>query len=362
MIKIPGSDKNSVANAGANAAILQGQKRGNYEVVEILRAYTLVVGGPTYISTQIPVNNPVVAAIIRVNISLTIGSGSGAISEGELLFTKALSFRSDKNEYFLKNVSGRGLYKMNQFEFGSAMQKNAIAASTGVYSVVYVIPFCDFSMKYPYDTIFDPEGRGYKSVELAVTSGGVADLLGTVGTSSVTATLDLEFVQLKEVVVPGGLKPRYAREIGNIAPVSLAAQTFLDIERSPDLSYTAFLLGTHDSSVAACTIGVPFSGTPLNSILTDISLETNNSYPVKSLQWTLLNFINKLRIAEAAAPVGIVYIDMLGYGLLAQDGSYQGGLYSAKYGKLRFTSNVAAIGTTPTQLSCTYDSVRDLKP
>ena len=339
-----------------NEAILQGQTRGNYELVEIVRAYTLVIGGPTYISSPIPVNNPVVAAIMRVNISLTLGTGSGAISEGELLFTKAISFRSDKNEYFLKNVPGRGLYRMNQIEFGTAGQKDNIAATTGTYTVVYILPFCDFSMKYPYDTVFDPEGRGYKSVELAITTGTVADLLSTVGTSSVTATLDLEFIQMREVIVPGGLKPRYVREIGNVAPVSLSAQLFLDLERSPDLAYTGFLLGTDN----AATIGVPFSGIPANTVLTDITLETNNSYPMKSIQWTLKNYLDKFRVAEATFPVGRIYVDMLGFDRMSQDGSYQGALYSAKYGKLRFNSTVGTLSTS--QLSCVYDSIRDLKP
>ncbi len=341
---------------GQNEAILQGQKRGNYETVEILRGYALNIGGPTYITSPIPVNNPVIAAVIRINIALTVGTGTGAITEGELLFTKAISFRSDKNEFFLKNVPGRGLYRLNQLEFGTQGQKDAIAASNGTYSQLYVLPFVDFSMRHPYDTVFDPQGRGYKSVELAITVGGVADLLGTVGTSSVTATADLEFVQMRETVVPAGIKPRYVREIGNVQPANLASQLFQDLERSPDLAYTSLLVQTANSA----TVGVPFTGTPANTTLTDISVETNNSYPIKSILYALLNYFNNYRVANAAWPAGYVYLDLLGYGRQEQDGSYLGALYSAKYGKLRINSTVGTLSTS--QLSILYDSIRDLKP
>ena len=340
---------------GQNAAALMGQKRGGYFFQEVFRSLNLNIGGPTYFSPQIPVSNPIIAAILRVNIALTVGTGATPVTDGVNAIVKALTFRSDKNEFFLKNVPGRGLYLLNWIENQTPFPYDSIAAANGTYSALFLIPFADFNTRHPYDTIVDPQGRGYKSMELDVTLGTVADLLGTVGTASITASCDLDFIITGETVLEPGLKPRYVREIGGIAPVNLANQLYAALERSPDLAYKGILVNVSNGA----TIGVPFTGSNANSALTDISLVTNVTYPFKSIPYALYNYMMGGRVA-GLWPTGTVYLDVLGYTQKAQDGSYQGALYSAKYGKLEIDVTPNTLSTS--QLSLVYSGLRDLKP
>lgn len=326
--------------------------RGVTQFQEIFRGISLANSAPTPITTQIPISKPIVALYLRINHTLTVGTGTGAISEGELLKTKAITFQTDRGEYPVKNVPGRALYRYNQVELGSAGQKDAIAASNGTYSVLYMIPFADMrtfnpaKMQRPFDTIFDP--TRYKSVTLTVTEGSVSDLLSSVGTSTVATTCDL-IAEYLENPLPGDAKPILVRELGLVQPANPSNQTFIDFERGADLIYTDFLIGTDNSA----TPGVAFSGTPNNLVVSDFSLEVNDNFHVRTVLADAINRHNKWRVAESTFPVGRYLFSMI------RDGSYASGLYSGELSKLRLTWNNDTLSTS--QVSVIYDAVRKIK-
>lgn len=328
---------------------LPSKMRGVTQLVEIFRGYALANSSPTPITTQIPVDRPIVALHLRINHSLTIGTGSGAVSEGELLKTKAITFQTDRSEYIVKNVPGRALYRLNQVEFGSAGQKDAVAAATAVYSVLYCIPFVNQKpglLIRPFDTVLNP--KRYKSYTLTITEGAVSDLLGTVGTATVATTCDLYAEYLQEDL-PAEAMPIFTREIGLVQPVNPSNFTFSDLERAQDLIYTGLLIGSDNSATA----GVAFSGTPANTVLSDLSVETNNDFHVRTVLADALNRKNKWLVAESAFPTGRYYIGFI------KDGSYASGLFSGELSKLRLTWTNGTLSTS--QISTIYDSVRRLK-
>jgi len=113
------------------------------------------------------------------------------------------------------------------------------------------------------DTILDT--KRYSSVKLEVTLGTVADLFTTVGTSSVTATVDVEVYQTK------GILPKESQPVGYIEydqmqPVDAFTQTFAFLKRAQDY----FLKRLYVFAGTSGSAGVPWSGTA-SDVIQDFS-------------------------------------------------------------------------------------------
>lgn len=215
------------------------------------------------------------ALLAEIAITLTVGTGTGAISEGELNFIPNITFATDVDKES-HNAAARALYRLAHFERRSAPLKDAIAASNGTYRVAVPLMFYDEMSLNPFESILDVSR--YKSAELNITLGSVADLLTTPGTASATAALTLSVIKtrgpLSEALRPV-VYPQY-RQLAQTPYGNLKTA----LPRQPDLRLRRLYWMNSTSFVT----GVPFSGTPADDSIRDISIEHQAGYEFKFLQ------------------------------------------------------------------------------
>lgn len=261
--------------------------RGYVERANLITGATLNVNGNTVFSKELPVGEGWYKLKTRVNIALVVGTGVGPISEGELRFIRGILLRTDRGE-ILCNLPGRALYKFATYIQGMAPRKDAIAAATATYRVNLPVIFVDPKMLRGEDTILDTSR--YNSLTLQISLGTVADLLGTPGTATVTATCDVE------VERSFGRLPEEARKsiFGHMSydfrqPVDANTTTSIDMERSSDMSVMRALV----HSAANGTAGLPFSGDNADDVQDVITIKDETRFIEKERKHEMIQDINK---------------------------------------------------------------------
>lgn len=260
--------------------------RGYARHSNVIRGATLNVGNPTVFQKELPMSDGWYKLNLRVNIALTVGTGTTPLSEGELRFIKKVLLKTDRGEVIC-DLPGRALYKFATYINGSAPRKDAIAAATGTYRVSLPIIFADPYMNRPEDTILDT--KRYNSCTLEVTLGGVSDLLGVVGTATVTATMDVDILHSLGPI-PKEAEPHYHISYTYRQPVDASSTTEIDMDRAADLAIMRVL--THESSSG--TAGVPFSGNNADDVKDIVKIiDQDGATIVKDVIHEVVQDINK---------------------------------------------------------------------
>ncbi len=263
-----------MADGGGGGSVIRG--RGNTERVNFVRASALTVNGSQQFSDKFKMGHGWLVMWIRIQVSVTIGTGSGVISDGLLRLIKKVLLKTDRGE-LICNLPGRALFYMSAYRMGARPQITTLAAATAVYDVHLPIYFTDEDMIRPEDTILDT--ARYKSVDLEIQLGGVADLFSTVGTSSITSTCDVD-VERTYGALPPEAKPLYFVSYDSRPPQDASVNPNVEMEKSPDLSYKRLYLFTGANGSA----GVPWSG------------DANDTYPQRTNIQDQDRFIEKDRI------------------------------------------------------------------
>ncbi len=244
--------------------------RGYVERPNVITGAPMTINGQTMFSKEYPMGEGWFAIWLRFNIVFVVGTGTTPITEGELLFIKNVLLRTDRGE-IICNLPGRALYKIATYKCGTPLRKDAIAAASATYRVSLPIFFTDDSLIRPEDTILNT--ARYSSVSLQVTLGGVADLLTTPGTSSVTATMDSDILRTAGVL-PKEAFPLYHINYDMRPPLDASVNQNIDLERSPDLSLKR--LYVHSSTGG--TGGVPWSGVNADTIQAVSTVKDQNRF------------------------------------------------------------------------------------
>lgn len=285
--------------------------RGYTERPNLITGAALTTGGQTQFSKEFPMGEGWFSLYLVINIIFVVGTGTTPITEGELLFVKNVLLRTDRGE-ILCNLPGRALWKIAAVKAGCLPYKDAIAAASATYQVHLPIHFCDpesgpLFMSRPEDTILDTSR--YNSVSMLVTCGTVADLLTTVGTSTVTATLDLE-VERTFGRLPGDKPGTGGKPIAHInydmrPPVDANVTQNVDIERSSDMSIKRLYLWTGSSG----TGGIAWSGTASDAIVATLNIKDQNRFIEKDRRWKQIQMQNKVDSQLETIVSGLVYFD-----------------------------------------------------
>jgi hypothetical protein len=330
--------------------------RGYVERPNLITAAALNTGGQTAFSKEFPMGEGWYNMNLRINIVFVVGTGTTPITEGELLFVKNVLLRTDRGE-IICNLPGRAIWKLAVLKNGTLPYKDAIAAASATYRVHLPIYFCDpesgpFSMLRPEDTLLDTSR--YNSISLIVTLGGVADLLTTPGTSTVTATMDLE-VERSFGKVPGVNPGEGGKPVAHInydmrPPVDASVTTAVDLERSADMSLKRLFLHTGSSGTA----GVPWSGANSDSIVATVNVKDQNRFIEKDRIWSQIQYQNKLKSSLEAILSGVVAMNFV------HDRSTASALATADKATLQAT---ITIGTAPANsiMTFTQEGIRNLK-
>lgn len=285
-------------------------------------AEPLSIGTKTTLGREFPLARAWYKINLRINISLVVGTGTTPLAEGELLFIKNIFIKTDKNE-ILVNLPGRALYRIAHFKNGKAPLKDAIAAATAEYSVNIPIYFQDEMLSRPNDSILDT-GR-YKKIDLEVQLGTVADLLGTVGTSVVTATLDMEIMH-SAGIIPSKAQPLIYNSLFSNGPVDASVQQFIDLDRARDLTIKRLYI----FSAGSGTGGVSFSGTGDDTIISTLDLLDQDKFFHKGRTWQqLIQDTLEEQLTDGSVPAGFTVIDFV------RDKSLFSSLYTGNKSQLK---------------------------
>src|SRR2546430_1155575 len=249
--------------------------RGNTEIKEILRGAAINQNGVTRFSNAngIPLGEGWVRLLLQFNNALTVGTGTGALSDGCLRIIKSFTLRSDKNEFFLNAAPGKFLYLCAWIKRGTQPILDTVTAATATFRTIVEVWFIDPLQAIPEDTILDT--RRYSALTLEVTYGGVADFLGTVGTSSMVTTMDL-YIDRQRGPIPAKIRPKHYLEYGVRPPVDPNTALVLDMERASNLAYKRLYVRTSSAPL----VGQPFSGIDSDVTLADVTLDHDAGRPV----------------------------------------------------------------------------------
>ena len=324
--------------------------RGNAEYVNIVTGNPMNVNGKTVISDPLPVGEGWYRMHLRINEIFVVGTGTTPITEGELHFIKNILFKTDRGE-IICNLPGKALFKIASFKAGIvAPRKDAIAAASATYSVSLPVYFSDHyrAQDRPEDTILDT--KRYSSMTLEVSLGTVADLLTTVGTSSVTATADIEVVRTK------GLLPDKAGPVAVIAydfrnPVDANTVQFIFMERAQDLAVKR----AYVHSCTGGTAGVPFAGVNSDAIQNVIQIKDQSGFIIKDRIHRMIQESNQVDYQLESIITGLEVFDFV------QEGSIQAALVTGGKSLLQYIwTNQGGVGANSIVTLAT-ESVRSLK-
>lgn len=224
--------------------------------------------GSQNVATPFPFGDGYRTLFLEISINLTVGTGTGAISEGELLFIKNLYLKTDKHGPIVDNVCGRALYYRARKVMRTAPYKDAIAATTATYTVSLPIHFANSKLRRPQDSLLNM--KDVQALELDITLGSVSDLLTSPGTATVTATVDIAVEKTKKPIDEGST-PVFQPYLAMLGPIDPSVLQYLEVPKIKDLSFTDLMLFVSNSASA----GIPWSGTPSNNTLSRITLEDN---------------------------------------------------------------------------------------
>lgn len=324
--------------------------RGNAEFVNIVTGQALQVGGKTVVSDPLPVGEGWYRAHLRIGIVFTVGTGTTPITNGELNFVKNVLMKTDRGE-IICNLPGRALFEIGTYKAGvAALRKDAIAAASATYYVNLPIYFADHYrvLDRPEDTILNTQR--YSSMTIEITLGTVADLLTTVGTSSTTATLDIEVVRTK------GLLPDKGGPIGVISydfrnPIDASVLQYVLLERAKDLVYKRLYV----HSCTGGTAGVPFAGVDSDAVQNVVSIKDQSGFIIKDRIHRMIQESNQVDYTLESINTGVELHDFV------QEGSIQAALLTDGKSLLQYQWTNQAGVSTGYIVTVVSEGVRSLK-
>lgn len=321
--------------------------RGYLELANILSGGALSNNGSVTFGKDFPLGEGWMKMLIRFNNTVVIGTGSGAITEGELLIIKNVLLKTDRGE-ILCNLPGRALYKIAIYQTGQVPRKDAVAAASATYRVTLPIQFADLEMNRPSDTILDT--ARYNSISLQITYGGVADFFTTVGTSTNTATVDIEVERTL------GRLPEQGRPILHInydyrQPTDAYTNTNVDLERSADMAIKRLYVHSGTSGTA----GVPWSGANADTVQNVITVKDQNRFIQKDRIHAMIQDGNKMDAYLESVIAGVEVFDFV------RDGAIQSALMTGNKSVLQYSwTNQAGVAANSI-VTVTAEQVRGLK-
>lgn len=324
------------------------QGRGYVERANVVHAAALNVGGAgTTFSKEFPMGEGWYAMYIDFAITVVIGTGAGAIAEGELNFIKNVLLKTDRGE-IICNLPGRALYKIATFKYCSPPDKDAIAAASATYHVRLPIQFADWKMSRMEDTILDTSR--YNSVTLQLTCGSVSDLYTAPGTATVTAACDIE-LQRSMGPLPDAAKPHFHVSYDFRPPVDASVNTTIDLERSADMSIKRLYVHSGTSGTA----GVPFSGVNADTIQSQSNVKDQNRFIEKDRVHRMIQQLNKDECLLESRVTGLEMFDFV------HDGSISAALATGAKSVLQYSfTNQGGVGANSI-VTVAAEMVRTLK-
>lgn len=324
----------------------QFQGRGYTERYNFVSGAALNINGNTPFSKEFRLGAGWYKMWLRFVFTFTVGTGTTPLTDATARIIKKIFFKTDRGE-LICNEPGRAMFYVAAYRLGTLPFRTTFAASNGTYEIDIPILFTDDYMDRPEDTVLDT--ARYESLDLEIQLGGVADLLGTVGTSSVTATLDID-VERSYGKLPDKAKPHYFISYDHRAPQDASVNPNIELEKSPDLSIKRLYFFMGDTGSA----GIPWSGNANDTYPVKTNIQDQDRFIEKDRKHPFVQSVNKLDASLEVALAGIEVYDWV------RDGSITSALSTGEKSslQLQLTQSGAAANSI---ITATHEGVRLLK-
>ena len=275
-----------------------------YVPERVLNAQDLLVGDTAII--DVPMDKKGwFFLLLQIAITLAVGTGTGAKSEGELNIVRNITLDTDidKDSH---NAPAKALYRYAQHAQGNAASKDAIAAASATYRVNVPLMFGDplADLEHQADTLFD--ARRYDGAQLKIQLGTVADLLSTPGTAAISSAKVSALAFKTNYDLPAEWAPSAYRYFKGLAAVN-HTDLELKVRRVFDLRLRRLMYMLATGSTA----GVPFSGTPVDAGVTNISFDIGVKKEMDSMDRRMLADDNARAYKMASRPAGFYMLDFM---------------------------------------------------
>jgi hypothetical protein len=320
--------------------------RGYTERVNFVTGQALNISASTQFSKEFKLGTGWYTMWLHFAFVFTVGTGTTALSDALWRIIRKIMLKTDRGE-LICNEGGRALAYICAYKTGTLPQRSTFAASNGTYHAFIPIFFSDPAMARANDTVLDT--ARYESIDLEVQTGGVADLLGVVGTSSVTGTLDVE-VERSYGKLPEKAKPHYFISYDHRPPQDASVNPNIELEKSPDLSIKRLFLFTGDTGTA----GVPWSGNANDTYPQRTNIQDQDRFIEKDRLHALVQSGNKSDASLEALLAGVEVFDWV------KDRSITSALSTGEKSslQLQLTQSGAAAGSI---ITATHEGIRLLK-
>lgn len=297
--------------------------RKPFRLQSVVTGKALNLGSLTSLVSEFPLGEGWLMMLLTFNLTLTVGTGTTPIVDGEKTIIKNILVKTDKDG-IIANIAGLGAFRMAQFQMQCSPYSDAIAATSATYRTQIPLIFANPQLIRPYDSILDT--KRYNTIELYVTYGTVADLLSTVGTATIAATMDVQIVKTEKPLGTGQKElPVVKPYIASYPPVDPNVLQYIELEKASDLAVAHWMACCRNSA----TGGVPFSGVSADTIITAWSFEDNLGFPLQSIPHYDLQYFTKIEQKMETAPVGWIWYNFV------KDGSIFSGYKTGDKSKVR---------------------------
>ena len=180
--------------------------------------------------------------------------------------------------------------------------------------------------------------------------GTISDLFTAPGTATVTFNLDAEIERTKGPV-PAKARPIFHVQYAAAQSQDANSQTFIEMERSPDLAYKRLYAHASSSGVA----GGVFTGANADDVQSVESIIDQSGDIIRERIHEMIQNMNKNDYSLEAVLAGITVFDFV------RDGSINSSLYSGDRSRLQYRwVNKAGVAANDV-VSLAFEGVRGLK-
>lgn len=240
----------------------------NKKTIRVLDNETINKAGTKGFS--LPVGLIITKALLRIEMALTIGTGTGALTDALYRLIEKILITTSADGISV-NAAGRFLYRRAQIQGGGAPpHADAFSAATGTYIWLLPIHFADELLSIPTKSALDLRRSTEANIEISM--GDVSRLLSTVGTSTIDSlklSLDLEAVDGELDPI---LQPEFLPYLVTKSPVDPNSQQRVDLEMAADLAIKRiFLFGSDNNSAH-------YQGAADSAVIKDVTIEHSSGF------------------------------------------------------------------------------------
>lgn len=281
---------------------------------QYLGQFSLAASTPTRQTFNFPLGELWYAMYLRIAFTLTTGgtlTNAVAYTDAAMEICNLIQLDVDRDGTLVK-APAKAMVRIGQTKAHTApnIDNASFSATAGAaYAFSFMVPvfFADERMLRPEDTCLATDR--YSQMSLIVGLGAGSDCLSTLGSAGTyaisAATCDVEIEKLQGPI-PQGARPKFVQKmVVEGSPIDTSLTTNLGLTRSPSRAIKRLYAFASNLGVASR----PWSGNGHNTVLSTISVESDQKAHDQNRRAAQVRDENKLRYEQETWPAGLHVLD-----------------------------------------------------